>query len=295
MTDLPNIIWAWGSYVARSHGTGCHFTQALDYSQASELDGGDGGGSYHRYQCAATIGNLQFDVGQAFPTTGSFAASDIWYDNDTSVPQNITFSAATSTQQTYTLSVTEAISLGVEVTATAGVQGVASASSKVSMTVSVSSTQSTSHVETHNWSVSLPVIIPAQKSNHCVAVIDKRDFSIPWSADCRISGCVAVWFDDWIDINGGNDVHHLWFVPVGHVLATVIANNLYDTTGFRADGNDVLATVGGTLTGSEGVGINARPHEQPLRPAIASKVMVASAIPAVKTGKVIATPKPIAS
>ncbi|OHD01440.1 MAG: hypothetical protein A2885_02385 [Sphingopyxis sp. RIFCSPHIGHO2_01_FULL_65_24] len=287
MTDIPNIIWAWGCFVARSHGTGCHFTQALDYSQASELDGGDDGGSYHRYQCSATVNDVQLSVRQSTPNPSSYVASDIWYDNDTSTQQSITFAASTSTTQTYTMSITESISLGIEMSVTVGVAGVATDTSKVSLTMSVSSTQSQSTTAQHSWSVSIPVTIPAQKSNHCIAYMDTQDFTIPWTADCRISGSVAVWFDDWIDINGGSNVHHLWFVPIGYVLDAVVANNLYDTTGFRADGADVIGTISGTFSGSEGIDINARPEEQPLRPRPMTKVMVPTAVPG-KTGLVAA-------
>lgn len=279
MTDIPNIIWAWGCYVARSHGTGCHFTQALNYSQASELDGGDGGGPYSRYQCTAKVSDIQLTVSQGMPQPDSYVAADIWYDNDTSGSQSITFTASTQTQQSYTMSITEAISLGIEMSVTAGVAGVATDTSKVSLTMSVSSTQSTTTGQVHSWSVSVPVTIPAQKSNHCVAYMDTQQFTIPWTADCRISGSVAVWFDDWIDINGGNDVHHLWFVPIGFVFQTVIDNNLYDTTGYRVEGNDIVGTVAGTFSGSEGVDINARPEEMPLRPRPAAAMMIPHAVP----------------
>lgn len=216
---------------------------------------------------------MQLSITQAVPNPSSFVASDIWYDNDTSTTQTINFSASASTTQTYTASVTEAISIGVEMSMTVGVAGVATESSKVSMNMSISSTQTKSTSEQHNWSVAIPVTIPAQKSNHCVAAIDMEDFTIPWTADCRISGYVAVWFDDWIDIAGGSNVHHLWFVPIGQVLNTVIANNLYPTDGYSVDGNDVIGTVKGTFTGSQGVDINARPEEQPLRARPAAMIM----------------------
>ncbi len=282
MQKLDDIIWAWGCWVARSHGTGCHFTQALNYGNASELDGDDSNGNpYHDRQCTAVVLAMNYDD-NSLPTNGANVGYDLWYDNATDVNQTITFAASSSTSQTFTWSITEALSVGLELSGTAGAPGIMTTGFKETITFSFSSTQGKSTSTLQQWSVNDPVVIPAQKSVHCQMVIATQAYDIDWSAACVIKGSVAVWFDDWIDIAGGSDVHHLWFVPIEQVLRDVVAHRLYDTTGYADSGDGITATVRGNFSGSQGIRVDTKPVQSPLRETNMSKVLVPTAVPALE-------------
>jgi hypothetical protein len=281
MQKLDDITWAWGCWVARSHGTNCHFTQALNYGNASELDPNDD------RQCKAVVQAMNYDD-QSLPTNGSNVAYDLWYDNATNLNQSITFTASSETTQTFTWSITEALSVGLELSGTAGAPGFMTTGFKETITFSFSSTQGKSTSDKQTWSVNDPVQIPAQASVHCLMVIATQSYDINWSAPCLIKGYVAVWFDDWIDIAGGSDVHHLWFVPIEQVLRDVVAHNLYDTTGYADAGDGITATVRGNFSGSQGIRVDTKPVETPLRGQLASKVMVPTAVPATAEKVVLA-------
>jgi Clostridium epsilon toxin ETX/Bacillus mosquitocidal toxin MTX2 len=290
MQKLEDIIWAWGVFVGRSHGTGCHFTQALNYGNASELNGNDSNGQpYHNHQCTATVLGMNYDD-KSLPTNGSNVAYDLWYDNATDVNQTITFTASSETSQTLTWSITEALSLGLEINSTVGAPGIATSGFKETVTFSFSSTQGKQISDKQTWAVSDPVVVPAQKSVHCQMVIATQSYDINWTAPCLIKGSVAVWFDNRIDLGGGGD-HNLWFVPIEWVLRAVQANNWYDTTGYTDAGNGIIATVRGNFSGSQGIRVDTKPVQTPLRDGtMHSKdmVMVPAAFPAKKTGMVTA-------
>lgn len=267
MQDLQWITDQWVNYTAGQYGTGCYFSSSLKYGDHSELD------NYHQHQCTATCQSIDYD-GNSLPTGGADVAYAIAYSNRSQVEQSNVFQYTATTQQSFTWSVTESLSIGVEVSASAGVPGVAGFSEKLSVTLSLSSTQSQTQTKTQSWSVNTTVRVPPQSTVNTQMVIDTQSYDIKFNANVLLSGYVAGWFDNPIDLNNraGNDKHHLWFVPIQNVFSLLIAHKLIDPTGYQVTNGGVLAKAQGVFTGSQGVQVSVSTTQVPLSATAAASV-----------------------
>lgn len=257
MNNLQTITDTWGGWIAGKRGTSCRFTASTNYGEQSDL------GAYGQYQCSVTLLNIAYD-GNSPPTNGSTVDSELWYDNATSVTQSETFAYTATSTQSFTWSITEALSVGVEISATEGVPAVASSSQKISVSLKLSSTQGATNTNQQSWSVSNPVQVPAQSSVKCDMVINAQTYNINFTQQVSIDGYVAIWFNDKVDWNNNGKYHYLWFIPIEQVFNDVISNKLIDTTGYQL-GSTVIATATGKFSGSQGVSVGVTTTQYPLR------------------------------
>ncbi|MGZ3458692.1 MAG: ETX/MTX2 family pore-forming toxin [Archangium sp.] len=264
MNDIQKITDTWGNWIAAQRGTSCRFTASTNYGEQSDLS------AYTQYQCSVTVEDIAYD-GNSPPTNGSTVAYELWYDNGTSLQQSETFNYSATSQQTFNWSITEALSIGVEVSATEGVPSVASSTQKVTVNLSFSSTQGASSSNTQNWSVNTPVQVPPEQSVKCDMVINEQSYDINFTETVLIKGYVAIWFNDKQDWNNNGDYHWLWFIPITEVFSDVINNKLIDTTGYVITGGGVQATAQGTFTGSQGVSVGVTTTQYPLRSSASAK------------------------
>ena len=251
MNSLQQITDAWGAWYSAQNGTTCRFTASTDYASQSFLD------NYHQYQVGAVCQNIIYD-GSSVPTNGSNIAFETIFNNNTQVQNQQSLVETESSTQTFTWSITEALSIGVEVSATEGVPAVASSSQKVTVTLSFSSTQSKTVTNTQTWSVNTIVNIPANSSIKADIVIGTQSYNIDFTATVMLSGWVAIWNND--KING----HWLWFIPINQVFSDCIANNIIDTSGYNSLGGGICTTAKGVFTGSQGINVVVNTAQSPL-------------------------------
>jgi toxin ETX/toxin MTX2 len=273
MQDIQTITDKWGGWIAGQRGTSCRFTASTNYASQSDLD------AYHQWQCTVTCESISYD-GNSPPTGGADVAYELWYDNSSARDQGETFEYSSSTTQSFAWSITEALSVGIEVSATEGVPEVASSTQKISVTLSLSSTQGATHTQEQDWKVSSQIVVPTESSIKCDMVINSQSYDINFTQNVSIDGHVAIWFNDKQDLNNNGDYHWLWFIPITEVFSDVVSNNLIDTSGYQVGGT-VLATMSGTFTGSQGVSVGVTTHQYPLRssaPAQAFKPVAKSAV-----------------
>lgn len=257
MLSLQQITDAWGNWMAKQRNTSCRFTSTTSYSDHSELN------KYHQYQCSARYQSISYD-GNSPPTNGAAVAYELWYDNASTVQQSEVFQYTATTTQSFTWSITESLSVGVEISATEGVPNIASSSQKITVTLSFSSTQGATHTESQSWNVNTPVVVPADSSMKCDMVVNTQSYDIDFTATVLVAGNVAIWFNDKVDLNPGS-YHWLWFPPIQSVFRDVIANNLADTTGYQIGDGGVVATAQGTFSGSQGISVGVKTTQYPLR------------------------------
>lgn len=251
MNSLQQITDAWGAWYSKQHGTTCRFTASTDYGSQSFLD------DYHQYQVSATAQSIVYD-GNSLPTNGSNIAFETIYNNNTQVSNQQSLVETETSTQSFTWSITEALSIGVEISATEGVPAVASSTQKVTVTLSLSSTQSETVTNTQSWSVNTTLTIPPESSVKADIVIGTQSYNINFTVSVMLNGYVAIWNND--KVNG----HWLWFIPITQVFSDCIANNIIDISGYEIVGGGVSTTAKGVFTGSQGVNVVVNTIQYPL-------------------------------
>lgn len=234
------------------------FTASTNYASQKNLP------DWNKYQVETVLGDIVYD-GNSPPTGGSAVAYELWLDNGTMVTQSEAFSYTSTTSQTFNWSVTEPLSIGIEVDATEGLPGVAQVTEKLTVKVGLSSTQGGSSTKTQSWTVDSPVTVPSNASVKCEIVISSQSYDIDYIQPLTMTNYVAIEINDWQDWNHDGQMQKLWFIPITQVFQDVIANNLIDTTGYQLTPNSAIATARGTFTGSQGIDVTARITQYPLR------------------------------
>jgi hypothetical protein len=252
MNSLQQITDAWGNWYSSKNSTTCRFTASTNYGNQSSL------AQYHQYQTSATVQNIVYE-GNSPPVGGSTVAYELWYDNGTTLQQQSIFQETSATTLSFTLSITESLSIGVEVTVTEGVPAVASASEKVTITVNLSSTQSFTVTNTQTWQVNTPINIPPNSSVKADMVISSQSYNINFTESVLLQGYVAIWNND--KVNG----HWLWFFPIESVFQDCITNNIIDTSGYSIIAGGVVTQAKGVFTGSQGISVGLTAKQYPLR------------------------------
>ncbi|CAN5279440.1 hypothetical protein BH09BAC4_BH09BAC4_33720 [soil metagenome] len=263
--SLQNITDAWGNWMnAQLNGGGVKFTESTNYGAQSSL------ANYHQYQTSATYQSLNYDTSNYNPVSGSISSTVSSFNNNSSVQDSQAYAQSVTTTQQFAWSITESLQVGVQVSATEGVPSVASATEQVSVNLTLSSTQSETTTNSQSWSINTTINVPAESVVDATLVVTTNQYDIPWTATCLLSGSVAIWFNNKVDLNHNNDYHWLWFVDIGSVFADCINNNIIDTTGYQLVNGGVQAMASGTFSGSQGTSSNVNVVQKPLPPSNAT-------------------------
>ncbi|MYT29348.1 MULTISPECIES: ETX/MTX2 family pore-forming toxin [unclassified Streptomyces] len=251
--SLQEITDKWGTWMARerfpgSHG--CRFTASTDYGQRGEL------GAYHKYQVSTEYRGITYDPKAPSPIPGQVSSVTTNYRNGSAVEQQVIYKQSKTTEQDLRISVTESLKIGVSMEVSAEIPAVAKVSETTSIETNLSSTQEYTHKETQNWGVDLPLKIPAKSAIEASLVIGTQKYDIDWTATVGMSGAVAIWFNDKVDLNHDGDYHWLWFVPIEEVFRDCRAHGIADTTGYEITAGGVDAFAGGKFAGGQGVAVN---------------------------------------
>ncbi|HEX8426396.1 ETX/MTX2 family pore-forming toxin [Hymenobacter sp.] len=231
-------------------GGGIRYTASTDYNAVDSWLWKN----YPQYQVVVTPVSFSYSPAPApvMSTQSSVTTNNV---NKTGIQESVQYTQGMTTQQQFTWTVTNALSVGVEVTASVGVPSVANVGSKVSTTLSFTKTTTTQVTNTQNWSVMLPVVVPPRTTIDTRLVVTIGTYNVPWTATAVLMKSVAIWFNNKVALNGGSDAHNLWFVPITTVFADV-ATNLkgVNLSGYQNYfGGGVGATSSGTFTGGQGV------------------------------------------
>ncbi|SHM32071.1 ETX/MTX2 family pore-forming toxin [Streptomyces yunnanensis] len=251
--SLQEITDEWGKWVARERfpgSNGCRFTASTDYGKRGEL------GDYHKYQVSTKYTGITYDPNAPSPIPGQVSSVTTNYRNGSSVEQTVTYKQSKTTEQDLRISVTESLKIGVSMEVSAEIPAVAKVSETTSIETNLSSTQEYTHKETQNWSVDLPLKIPAKSAIEASLVIGTQKYDIDWTATVSMAGAVAIWFNDKVDLNHDGDYHWLWFVPIEEVFRDCRTHSITDTTGYEITGDGVHAFASGKFGGGQGVAVN---------------------------------------
>ncbi|MFD9485423.1 ETX/MTX2 family pore-forming toxin [Streptomyces sp. NPDC059991] len=260
--SLQEITDAWGGWMARERhpsSRGCRFTASTDYGKQSFL------ADYHRHQVRTKYSGITYDPSAPSPVPGQVSSITTNYRNGTAVEQSVTYRQSKTTEQDLRISVTESLKIGVTMEVSAEIPAVAKVSETTSIEASLSSTQEFAHKETQTWSVDLPLRIPPKSAVEASLVVGTQRYDIDWAATVSMSGMVAVWFNEKVDLSGGSDLHWLWFVPIQDVFRDCRTHGIVDTTGYEITADaTVNAFATGTFSGGQGVSLNINTVQKPL-------------------------------
>ncbi|MFC4518204.1 ETX/MTX2 family pore-forming toxin [Streptomyces ehimensis] len=259
--SLQEITDEWGKWLARERfpkSNGCRFTASTDYGKQSAL------GDYHKHQVSAKYSGIVYDPNAPSPVPGQVSSVATNYRNGTDVEQQVTYKQSKTTEQDLRISVTESLKIGVTMEVSAEIPAVAKVSETTSIEASLSSTQEYTHKETQNWSVDLPLKIPAKSVVEASLVVGTQKYDIDWTATVNLSGNVAIWFNEKVDLNHDGDNHWLWFVPIEQVLRDCRDNGIVDVTGYEITADGVSAFASGKFSGGQGVSLNINAVQKPL-------------------------------
>ncbi|MEV5510374.1 cytotoxin leucocidin [Streptomyces orinoci] len=258
---LQEITDEWGRWMARERfpgSRGCRFTASTDYGRQGAL------AAYHQYQVSTTYSGITYDPNAPSPVPGQVNSVATNYRNGTEVEQLVTYKQSRTTEQDLRISVTESLKIGVTVEVSAEIPAVAKVSETTSIEATLSSTQEFSHKETQNWSVDLPLKIPAKSLVEATLVVGTQKYDIDWTATVALRGHVAIWFEEKVDLNHDGDYHWLWFIPIEEVFRDCRAHGIVDTAGYEVTASGVNAFAAGTFTGGQGVSLSVNAVQKPL-------------------------------
>ncbi|WP_367429269.1 cytotoxin leucocidin [Streptomyces celluloflavus] len=250
---LQEITDEWGKWMARERfprSKGCRFTASTDYGRQSAL------GDYRKYQVEAKYSGITYDPSAPSPIPGQVSSVTTNYRNGSAVEQVVTYKQSRTTEQDLRISVTESLKIGVTLEVSAEIPTVAKVSETTSIETNLSSTQEFTHKETQNWSVDLPLRIPPKSFIEASLVVGTQTYDIDWTATAGMTGSVAIWFEEKVDLNHDGDYHWLWFVPIEEVFRDCRTHSIVDTTGYEITADGVDAFASGKFGGGQGVALN---------------------------------------
>ena len=262
INSLDDITKAGGAWMAKKYpqGGGVKYTESTDYNKQSSLN------AYHQYQTNIVSSELFYDPLAPSPKPGMVSSTKTNFSNRSSVSQSVTYNQSETTTQSFNWSVTESLKLGVKSSVKAGVPLVAEVTTELSVNIDTSSTQGATSTKTQTWSVSQPIICPANSQVTARLNVSTATYDIPWTAETILEGYVAIWFNKRFIMDGHVGDHQLYFYPIGSVIKDCIANNIIGTNGYtKLDSYTIIASSRGLFFGGQGTEMTVTIEETPLK------------------------------
>ncbi len=210
-SDLQLLAQKWGDKFSQHYGTTCKWIDL----HATNRDMAQ----YQTYKIAAKVTNVRYNGNGTTADMPGLVVTDTT-TNDTSLEQESQFKQTKSTTSSFTWTTMVGISVGISLSATVGVPEVASATTSLTTTISLESTASNTESETISWEIERSVKVPAHTKMDMVWTINQKRSNATFVADVILTGYIAIWNNDKIDVNnpGGSNKHWLWFFPINQVF-----------------------------------------------------------------------------
>lgn len=212
MTDIKNlrtIVQAWADKVARDYGTSVRWVDL--YAQNSAME------QYRQYRLTITTENARILPVPAQPK--DVIRFEDERSNNTSTETISTFTFSEETTSTFSWSLSEGIDVGTQLGISAPTP-VGFITGQTNVNISLSSTQQWEDTTTRFWDRQEQVTVQPRTRIVAAMEISTFQYDATFEADTTLSGWVAVWFNDKIDLNArnGDDRHWLWFPTIDTVF-----------------------------------------------------------------------------
>lgn len=196
-----------------------------------------------------------------------FTQKDIMFNqtltNDSSRDSITRISRSEDKTDKFSWSITEGMKIGQTVMTKAGIDlgGISAGFQETtSFEFDLSSTQGGGDEVKKAWRIDQEIIQTCHTATDIIWLLDRNKNKATFIANIILSGNVAIWFNDRIDLNNkdGNDKHWLWFPGVASVVYKL------NPTGFIAQGDKVIFRATGTISADVGLKSYLQIKEKPI-------------------------------
>jgi hypothetical protein len=249
VSELRSIVQAWGDAFSKRYGTSCEWVDLYAKNPAME--------KYQQYKLI--ISNRQVSFLNNPPVAAPSITFTQTYINKTSADFTWILSFHRTTTSTFAWSLTEAIDVGYQFSIMAPLPAGIGVGVQVNTSLSFSSTQEKQEQDEVGWEIEQQLEVPPNTKFIGTLVITQQKYDLNFEVEIVVTGYVAIWNRDKIDVNnpGGSNKHWLWFIPI----TTVIQQ--HPVPGYKIQGSAVVFTVHGVFSGIEGVNSYLKVEEFP--------------------------------
>lgn len=213
--NLQALIEQWGEKFSKQHDTTCKWVDL--HAKKSEMKK-----DFKHFSISVRV-NIGSCEGSGAPTASEKPPEvfEETYTNEGSVEQEVVFKHSTTTTDTYTWTVKDALDAGVPLSGPMGVPLAASPSSGFDTTISVDTLQSQTKTDTKEWAIDKTHKVAPHSKLEVSWTVNRQRTSGVFHTDVIISGFAAIMSKDkFADV--GNTTrsgeNKLWFIPVARVF-----------------------------------------------------------------------------
>ena len=253
ISDFQTVAEQWAKKIADSRRT--HFQWVCLDGSHSDLK------QYPQYKLSYQVNNPVYNWDQPSPQQDIMFKQHL--ENSGSEKPTTLVKRAERKSDTFSLSITEGIKLGISVTTKAGIniEGFAAGvDMSRSFDFNLSSTQAWTNTVERSWEVDQNIPQAPHSITEIEWLLDRKKAKGSFTANVVISGWVAVWFYDKIDLNdpNGKNLHWLWFPTAASIVREM------KPAGFSVSGGNVIFNATGTIEADVGIESRLIVKETPL-------------------------------
>lgn len=245
VSELRSIVQSWGEAFSKKYGTSCEWVDLYAKNPAMA--------KYQQYKLI--VSNRQVNFLNNPPIAAPSITFTQTYINKTSADFTWILSFHRTTTSTFAWSLTEAIDVGYQFSIMAPLPAGIGVGMQVNAALSLSSTQEKQEQDEVGWEIEQQLEVPPNTKFVGTLVITQQKYDLNFEVEIVVTGYVAIWNRDKIDVNkpGGSDKHWLWFIPITTVFQQ------HPVPGYSA----VVFTAHGVFSGIEGVNSYLKVEEFP--------------------------------
>ena len=263
ISDLEDLIKQWGNrYAERNNTTALWVDLHAKHPDMAQ---------YQKYKLGVRVRNVRYEEGSVSNEMPPFKLEDT-STNNTPQPIENTFEQSRETTTVFTWNLNIGINTGSSSSFTSflvGIPPIASWFSNMSTEMEIDATSSKTETEVQSWSIKRRVIVPHHSRVDMTWSIGQETSFGTFHADVVLTGYVAVWLEDRVDINDpdeGSDDHWLWFVKIAKVFRQMKEWGIPVPYQYRDLSSSVIYKVSGSCDGQCGYDSEFDIKETPLNP-----------------------------
>lgn len=257
VNDLYSLAKQWGERFSKEHGTSCKWVDL----HASRKDMHE----YKQHKISSRVTNVRYVPKESIykDLPGTIITDSV--TNDTSLEQESTFKRSKTTSSSFTWGMKESLSIGYSEKLQVGVPDAETTTTTLSVDLTLESTQSQTKTETKTWEIDRDVRVPAKTKVDMTWTISQKEVTATFYADVILTGQIAIWNKDKIDINhpDNKDKHWLWFINIADAFRQMKSWGIHVPPQYSIHGNSVTFKASGQCRGESGYSTTFQLKETP--------------------------------
>jgi hypothetical protein len=188
-------------------------------------------GANQKYKLSCKLNAIDYGTAITKKLADSFAFQS-YASNDSPNPSTAVLAKEWQTQSNFTWSLKETLKVSAKETLKGEVSlpllANGEAQTEIGVEFDVESQQQWSTTATEKWTVQETVTLAANRQTVYTWIINREEIDCPFTIAVNLTGNIAVWFDDKIDLNhpGGGNRHWLWYPGIQLIASELRDPNL---------------------------------------------------------------------